>query len=214
MPRYSAPGAIRRCHIPPLQFTEPVPTYRRRNIADPPPPAGNRRAPSCASRVSPRSCQDGDRPLRRARTGRRPASMLPPRELASSWDGPRRRARATNRGDSGRGTFTRPIPEHAAVLGQRADRSSGPAAATPSGRRTRRATCRRRHLSAGTSPRRSPRSARCGPVTPTGRDLRHIAGSTRLPSPWIGHAPWPSHGLRPPLRQDRLDPGSRPRGFR
>jgi hypothetical protein len=49
MPRYSAPGAIRRCHIPPLQFTEPVSTYRRRAPAAR--LAGNRRAPSCPSRV-------------------------------------------------------------------------------------------------------------------------------------------------------------------
>jgi hypothetical protein len=134
MPRYSAPGAIRRCYIyiPPLQFREPVPTYRRRAICCPPsrPGTADRRLARAgrhpeASRRRPPTSPGADRPPT--------CFMLPPRELAST--GIDLDAVPVPRIEEifGRGTFTRPIPEHAAVPGQRADRSSGPAAATPSG---------------------------------------------------------------------------------
>ena len=92
------------------------------------------------------------------------------------WDRPRRRARAANRGDlparhlhtAHARTGCGPRPARQTVL--------RPTAATPSA-----VPCPPGHMPpsafiAGTSPRRSPRSARCGPVTPTGRDLRHAGG--------------------------------------
>ena len=174
MRRYSAPGAIRRCHVPPLQFREPVPTYRRRACAARPP--GNRRAPSCTSRVVTRKLARR-RPPASPGADRPPTCfMLPPAELASTGIDldavPVPRIEEIFR----RGTFTRPMPGQAAVLGQRGRQVLRPTAATPSA-----VPCPPGHMPpsafiAGTSPRRSPRSARCGPVTPTGRDLRHTGG--------------------------------------
>jgi hypothetical protein len=78
----------------------------------------------------------------------------------------------------GRGTFTRPMPEHAAVLGQRGRQVLRPSScdavggAAPAGPHAAASIHPLAH-----PPRRSPRSARCGPVTPTGRDQRHIGGA-------------------------------------
>jgi hypothetical protein len=118
MPRYSAPGAIRRCHMPPLQFREPVPTYRRRAFAARP-PGRDRRAPSCTSRVVTRKLGRRRSPTSPGADQPPPCSTLPPMELAFSGIDldavPVPRIEET----SEPGTFTRPMPEQAAVLGQR-----------------------------------------------------------------------------------------------
>jgi hypothetical protein len=106
--------------------------------------------------------------------------MLPPKEPASTGIGLDAVPVPRIEEIFGPGTFTRPMPEQAAVLGQRGRQVLRPGCCDAGGgARTRRATCRQ-HLPAGTSPRRSPRSARCGPVTPTGKDLRHNGGSARV----------------------------------
>ena len=136
------------------------------DICCPPSPAGNRQAPSCASRASPGSWQDGDRPLRRARTGRR----LVPCCRHGSWppSGTGLGAVPVPRIKEifGPGTFTRPIPEQAAVLGQRGRQvlrpnscnAVGGASAAGHGR----AICRRRQLPAGTSRSHHAQPAECG----------------------------------------------------
>ena len=174
MPRYSAPGAIRRCHMPPLQFREPVPTYRRRAFAARPPRPG---PPGVVLHEQGCHPEAGKTEIAHF-AGRGPAAALfhaAANGVGLQRDRPRRRARTANRGDlRARHLHT----AHARTgRGPRPAWQTGPPAPLLRRRRrcrARRATCRRRHLSAGTSPRRSPRSARCGPVTPTGRDLRHI----------------------------------------
>ena len=136
------------------------------SIRCPPSPAGNRRAPSCASRVSPGSCQDGDRPLRRARTGRR----LVPCCRHGSW--PPAGSTSTpcpcheSRRSSGQAPSHGPCPNMPQSPASVAERFSGPTAATPSAVLRPpghgRATCRRRHLSAGTSRSHLVQPAECG----------------------------------------------------
>ena len=131
MPRSSAPGAIRRCYIPQFQFREPVPTYRRRAFAARPP---GREPPSAVlpEQVSPGSWQDGDRPLRPARTDLRLASCCRQR----SW--PPLGSTSTpcpcheSRRSSGEAPSHHPCPNRPRSSASLADRSSGPAAATPS----------------------------------------------------------------------------------
>lgn len=151
MPRYSAPGAIRRCHTaPPVHRTGA--NLSPANMCCPPAPAGTagRRLaraglslPKLARRRSPTS-PGADRP---------PAcSMLPPTELAFSGidldSVPVPRIEET----SGPGTFTRPMPEQAAILGQRGRQVLRPLLRRRRRCPARRAACRRRHLPAGTSP--------------------------------------------------------------
>ena len=92
--------------IPPLQSTEPVPTYRRRTCAArpprPEPPGAVLREQGCHSR----NWQGGDRPLRRAWTGRRLVPCCRQRSCLQRMDldsVPVPRIEET----SGRDTFTR-----------------------------------------------------------------------------------------------------------
>jgi hypothetical protein len=173
-PGTQRPGAIRRCRIPPLRFGEPMPTYRRRASAAR--PAG-REPPGAVLHEQGHHPEAGKTEIARF-AGRGPAAALfhaAANGAGLQRDRPRHHARAANRGD----LRTRHLNTAHARTGRSPQpaRQTGPPPQLLRRRRRcrgRRATCRRRHLSAGTFPRRSPRSARRGPITPTGRDLRHI----------------------------------------
>jgi hypothetical protein len=131
MPGPSAPGAIRRATTA-AAVQRTGANLSPASICGPPAPAGNRRAPSCASRiVTPK--------LARRRSPASPGadrpptcSMLPPTELAFSGIDLDAVPLPRIEEISGRGTFTRPMPEQAAVLGQRGRQVLRPTAATPS----------------------------------------------------------------------------------
>ena len=130
-------------------------------------------------------------PLRRARAGRRLASCC----RQGSW--PPLGSTSTpcpcheSRRSSGEAPSHRPCPNRPRSSASVADRSSGPAAATPSAVPLPPGHMPPSHLSAGTSPRRSPRSARCRPVTPTGRDLHHIGQLLERVRRSAHHGRWP-----------------------
>ena len=160
------------CTQPPARFA--AATYRRSSsgnrcqpivasICRPPSPAGNRRAPSCASRVVTRKLSRRRSP---ASPGAPAAGLFhaAARELASSGIG--RDAVPVPRIEEifERGTFTRPMAEHAAIAGQRGGEVPRPhccdavgGAAPGHGS----ATCRRRHSSAGTSRSHLAQTAEC-----------------------------------------------------
>jgi hypothetical protein len=152
MPRYSAPGAIRRCHTAaPVHRTGANLSPANMRCAPAPgrePPGAVLREQGCHSR----SWQGGDRPLRRTWTGRR----LVPSCRQRSWpsaDGPRLRARSANRGDlRARHLHT----AHARTgRGPRPARQTGPPA-TP--RRRRRSRAAGPHAAADTYPLAHPRA--------------------------------------------------------
>lgn len=164
MPRYSAPGAIRRCHMPPLEFREPVPTYRQGACAARPLRPGTAERRLARAGLSPGSWEDGDRPFRGARTGRRLVPCCRQRSWPSAGSTSTPCPCRESRRSPGQAPSRGPCPNRPQSSASAADRFSGPLLRRRRRCRARRATCRR-HLSAGISPRRSPKAARCGPVT-------------------------------------------------
>ena len=165
MPWYSAPARFAAA------------TYRRCSSGNrcqpiageqcwPPSPAGNRRAPSCVSRVVTRKLARRRPPASPGAAGPRLVPCCrqgswPPAGSASA------RARAANRGDlRARHLHPAPCPNRPRSPASGAERFSGPAAATPSAvlqpPAHGRAACRRRHLSAGTFRSHLVQPAECG----------------------------------------------------